>query len=249
MLRNLSLTSMIVDTDVLEWGRERARAVPWRGQASVVCLTPLHHRRPPSVEFVTHCLSVLSERGVSDVITSALNPAEANAFLAIGFEERERLRLLSHDLVEIPEAPRPPGVVIRRADHHSRADVLRVDALAFESFWRLDVHGLSDALGATPFSRFRLAMSEGGDVIAYAISGRAGRQGYLQRLAVAPVRRRAGVGLALTVDGLWWLRRRGAVRCVVNTQIGNEAAQALYLRAGFEVEPSELRVLFDRLAR
>jgi RimJ/RimL family protein N-acetyltransferase len=57
------------------------------------------------------------------------------------------------------------------------------------------------------------------------------------------------VGLALTIDGLWWLRRRGAVRCVVNTQIGNEAAQALYLRAGFKVEPSELRVLRYRLPR
>ena len=68
---------MIVDTDVLEWGRERARAVPWRGQASVACLTPLHRRRPPSVQFVSHCLSVLSERGVTDVLTSALTPVEA----------------------------------------------------------------------------------------------------------------------------------------------------------------------------
>ena len=238
---------MIVDTDVLEWGRERARAVPWRGQASVACLTPLHRRRPPSVQFVTHCLSVLSRRGVTDVVTSALTPAESDAFLLIGFEEHERLRLLSHDLVDIPDAPPPAGVALRRAGHYDRAAALRVDALAFEPFWRLDGPGLSDALTATPASRFRLAVGEGGAVIAYAISGRAARQGYLQRLAVAPSQRRAGVGLALTVDGLWWMRKRGAGRCVVNTQKGNEAAQALYLRAGFKVEPSELRVLRYRL--
>ena len=166
-----------------------------------------------------------------------------------GFEERERLRLLSHDLVEIPEAPLPPGVVLRRAGHHDRADALRVDVSAFEAFWRLDAHGLSDALGATPHSRFRLAVDEDGEVVAYAISGRAGRQGYLQRLAVTPAWRRAGVGLALTVDGLWWMRRRGAGGCVVNTQLGNEGALALYLRAGFKVEPSELRVLRYRLDR
>ncbi len=70
----------------------------------------------------------------------------------------------------------------------------------------------------------------------YAITGRAGDQGYLQRLAVAAAARRTGVGRALALDGLRWLRRRGVARAVVNTQYGNDAALALYLRIGFQEE-------------
>jgi hypothetical protein len=39
------------------------------------------------------------------------------------------------------------------------------------------------------------------------------------------------------------MRRRGVARVVVNTQIGNEAALALYLQVGFEEEPPGLSVL------
>jgi hypothetical protein len=39
------------------------------------------------------------------------------------------------------------------------------------------------------------------------------------------------------------MRRRGAARAVVNTQLGNEAALALYLRLGFRLQPGGLAVL------
>jgi ribosomal protein S18 acetylase RimI-like enzyme len=55
------------------------------------------------------------------------------------------------------------------------------------------------------------------------------------------------VGRALAVDGLRWLRRRGVARAVVNTQYGNDAALALYLRIGFREEPSDLAVLHRSL--
>ena len=71
----------------------------------------------------------------------------------------------------------------RRAD---RSEVLAVDHAAFPSFWRLDAAGLDEAVAATPRTRFRVAepaataTSLGG----YAICGRAGSRGYVQRLAV-----------------------------------------------------------------
>lgn len=239
---------MIAATDMLEWGRERARAAPWRGQASVAHLTPLAPGAL-STRFLRHCLEVLSERGFVDIVTSALTPLEAEGFLEVGFEEQERLRLLAHNLRRVPSTPRAR---LRRGRSRDRADALAVDSAAFTSFWRLDPSGFDDAMTATPANRFRVAPGPGGQsagITGYAISGRAGRQGYLQRLAVSPEERRRGVGLALTIDALTWMRRWGVTRAVVNTQLDNDAALSLYERAGFRPEPSDLAVLRYRLAR
>ncbi|MEA2685229.1 MAG: hypothetical protein QOE93_424 [Actinomycetota bacterium] len=124
--------------------------------------------------------------------------------------------------------------------------MLDVDAGSFSHFWRLDRGGLDEALTATPSTRFRVAALDR-RVVGYAITGRAGDQGYLQRLAVAVAARRSGVGRALALDGLRWLRRRGVHRAVVNTQFGNDAALALYLHVGFRLEQSDLAVLHRRL--
>jgi hypothetical protein len=55
------------------------------------------------------------------------------------------------------------------------------------------------------------------------------------------------VGSTLVVDGLRWMRRWKVRRAVVNTQFGNDAALALYLRLGFVPEPSDLAVLRTEL--
>ncbi|MBV8235427.1 MAG: GNAT family N-acetyltransferase, partial [Acidimicrobiia bacterium] len=44
-------------------------------------------------------------------------------------------------------------------------------------------------------------------------------------------------------DALRWVRRHGAARAVVNTQLGNAGALALYTRAGFREQPGGLAVL------
>jgi ribosomal protein S18 acetylase RimI-like enzyme len=65
----------------------------------------------------------------------------------------------------------------------------------------------------------------------------------VQRLAVHPDAQRHGIGRALLLDGLHWMRRRGVRRAVVNTQLGNDAALNLYRTIGFHHEPSKLSVL------
>lgn len=228
---------------MIRWGRERARTGPWRGDTEIAYLSPLPDAPVPSAVFVRRCLEQLAARGFQRVITSALSPAEQPGFLGAGFEVHERLHLLEHDLRHIPRADTS---ALRRATAEDHPAVLAVDGQAFPPFWRIDETSLAEALAATPNSRFRVAVVDGA-VVGYAVTGRAARRGFLQRLAVDPSLQRQGLGRALCVDALRWLRRWRVERAVVNTQIGNHAALALYEGLGFRREASGLSVLSTAL--
>lgn len=225
--------------DVIRWGPERVRTGPWRGDRSVAYLSPLPDAPVPSAAFVRRCLDQLAARGFRRVITSALSPAEQAGFLAAGFEVHEHLHLLEHDLHHIP---RVDTTAVRRAGTGDRGAVLAVDGRAFPPFWRIDDTSLAEALAATPSSRFRVAALDD-EVAGYAVTGRAGRRGFLQRLAVDPHHQRRGLGRALAVDALRWLRRWRVEQAVVNTQVDNEGALALYESLGFRREAVGLSVL------
>ena len=235
-----------VASEVLQWGWERARTGPWRGDGRIAYLAPLPPAGAPSADFLRRCLETLAARGFARVLTSALAPAEQAGFLSLGFEEYERLHLLSHDLQNIARPDREAAKLLRRGRGADWPAVLAVDASAFSPFWRLDAAGLREAIDATPSTRFRLA-GQGRNVLAYSVTGLSATQGYLQRLAVDPGHRRMGLGRALGLDGLRWLRRKGVTEAVVNTQLGNEPALALYLSLGFRMERMQLSVLHRAL--
>lgn len=218
------------------------RVGPWRGDPTVAYLNPVPGTPLPSPDFVRRILRTLSEQGYRRAVTGALAPAEQTGFRAVGFQAAEHLHLLAHDLRLVPPVAELP-VLLRRAARTDRAAVLDVDARAFDTFWRLDDPGLDEAIAATPHSRFRVATTPAGDVVGYAVTGRAGRRGYVQRLAVDPERQRGGIGTALVLDALRWLRRWRAERAMVNTQLENGGALALYERVGFQREPLGLAVL------
>lgn len=233
------------ETDVIRWGEERVRTGPWRGDHRVAYLTPLPDAPPPSAAFVRRCCDVLASRGYTRVVTAALAVPEQRGFLAAGFAVEEQLHLLAHDLEDLPPLTEQEQF-LRRAKPIDRETVLRLDAEAFPVFWRLDALGLEEAVRATPHARYRVVATP--EIVGYAITGRAGRRGFLQRLAVHPDRQRAGYGRALVLDGLRWLRRWRAERAVVNTQLENEVALALYEHLGFRREPSGLSVLSTGLS-
>jgi ribosomal protein S18 acetylase RimI-like enzyme len=240
------------NVQVVRWGAEQARIGPWQGDDRVAYLSPLAGTPPPSVAFVRRCLDQLAGRGFSRVVTGALAAPEQAAFLGAGFRVEESLHVLSADLDSVAGRAwrySQGELIIRRAHSPDRGAVLALDHLAFDPFWQLDETGLADALHATPRARFRVAMgghsgpSQATAIVGYAITGRAGGHGFLQRLAVHPAWQRRGVGRALVLDGLTWLQRRGVERVVVNTQLENTRALALYESLGFRREPRGLSVL------
>jgi ribosomal protein S18 acetylase RimI-like enzyme len=238
--------------DVAQWGPERLRVAPWRGDPSVAQLTPSPGHLPTPAT-LDRCLDALAGRGYRSVLTAALTEQEQRPFREAGFVEHERLHLLRHNLMSVPNVSLRPNSRsagsrsnraprLRRGRRSDRATVLEVDGVAFDPFWRFDAAGLDDARAATPNSRFRVADSHG-EVVGYAITGRAGLLGYLQRLAVRPDRQGEGLGRALVVDALRWARRHGASSMLVNTQETNARALALYRKLGFVQETVGLAVL------
>ncbi|MBI2705923.1 MAG: GNAT family N-acetyltransferase [Actinobacteria bacterium] len=230
-------------SNVIDWGADRLRVSPWRGDSSIAYLAPFPGRSPQP-QTLDRCLDELRERGFRSVLTAALGRDEQGAFFAAGFQVHEELHLLRHDLRTIPY---PPPVSLRRGRRRDERTVLKVDELAFDSFWRFDAPGLADARAATPTSRFRVA-EHGGRVVGYAVTGRAAAVGYLQRLAVHPTLQGRGIGAALVIDTLRWSQRRNVAAVMVNTQAGNHRALALYERLGFRRESHGLAVLERVLA-
>ena len=84
------------------------------------------------------------------------------------------------------------------------------------------------------------------DLNGFAVTGKAGTTGYLQRLAVDPSAQRLGIARALVDDATDWLMRRGAHRALVNTGIDNHGAITLYEQASFARRTEELVVLEHR---
>ena len=228
----------------LNLGSDRFRVGPWQGTTDVAYLGVTVDPPRPSLTGLRKCLRVLSDKGFTSVVTAALHPSEAGAFEEAGFTELDRLMVLSHDLLDLnpPRRPVSSGVRIRWALPNDRAKAIEVDHRAFQSFWQLDRPGLRDAETATPARRFRVAAA-GSHIVGYAVTGRSGRQGFLQRLAADPDHAGSGIGSALVVDAMRWADRHGVRRMLVNTQYENERARALYERLGFRPTSTYLVVL------
>lgn len=230
-------------SEVLRLGGDRLRLRNWAGEAGTGLLIQLTPGSAVSDATATAAIETAVAQGYQRLRTSALSRIEAEPFLRAGFKPCQQLALLNRPI----QGGLPDGngsIAIRRARRRDRLSVLAVDRDAFEPFWQLDQPGLHDALRATPFRRFRVARQGTSTALTgYAICGRSGPAGYLQRLAISPRQQGQGAGAALVIDGLRWMARWGVTQAWVNTPQHNTGALRLYERLGFEQVPSGLQVL------
>lgn len=227
----------------------RFRTGSWRTRGDLAYLVPLSPAHTLTETVLAKTRAELDARGFAAVVTAAVAPAERAALMRDGFVAQEHLHLLKHDLTGLPTGgrgwPRHRGTPrVERGSHRDRRAVLDLDHRTFDDFWRLDGDGLDDAMAATPASRLRVIRDAGArSVVGYAVAGRAGTQGFLQRLAVDPDHQGQGLGRALVHDALHWMRRRGATVAWVNTQEANQRALGLYRHLGFVPADHDLTVL------
>ena len=171
-------------------------------------LAPVPGAPLPTVARIRAIARQLADDGYEQAITVALSPTEQEPFRDAGFVLQERLHLLVHHLAAVPPRTTPKP---RRARRDDWPAIEQTDAESFSEFWRLGQQGLRQAMAATPVRRMRvIGVDEADQVIAYALTGRAGPTGYLQRLAVRPAHQGEGLGRCLAIDCLHWLRRHRA---------------------------------------
>lgn len=177
---------------------------------------------------------------VRRIRTGALFAGSAPAFTRAGFTVHEHLHLLTLDLARHPGPTAMRGTRrLRRVQHEQAAAVDRAAFGPSDGYGPVD---LCEVRSATPLHRARSCRS-GGTIVAYAITGAADHDGYLQRLAVHPDHRREGRATLLVADAVAWMRRKRLHRALVNTGTHNSAALALYEHVGFERSSTTLDVL------
>jgi ribosomal protein S18 acetylase RimI-like enzyme len=232
---------------ILRAGGVVARVRPWAFEANVAHLVLYNQSQLPTPSDITEWISGLRTAGYDTIRTGALGAQAGARFERLGFEAIQSLVLLEKRSVGsfTTALHKSAGGVTRLAtdDDH---DASRVDVAAFGAGWSIDRVGIGDVRSATPRHRAR-AVRSNKQLIAYAISGRDGRNGYIQRLAVAPAHQHQGHGLSLVTDSLRWMARWRVQRALVNTHIGNDAALALYHRLGFTDLSDHLHVYERRI--
>jgi ribosomal protein S18 acetylase RimI-like enzyme len=230
---------------ILRAGGVAARVRPWAFEPNVAHLVLYNQSRLPTPTEITGWIGQLHNAGYDTVRTGALGAQAGARFERLGFESVQSLVLLEHTRINSVAAPpaKNSATSVRLATDDD-GEASRVDVAAFGPGWCIDRVGIGDVRSATPRHRARAVVADG-VIVAYAISGRDGRNGYIQRLAVSPAHQHHGYGSALVGDSLRWMARWRVHRALVNTHIGNTAALALYHGLGF-VDLSDRLHVYER---
>lgn len=120
---------------------------------------------------------------------------------------------------------------IREADAEDIPRIAALEQICFPDPWT--ERSLREAL-STPGTT-GLVAETGDRVWGYLIAREAGGSGEILNLAVAPERRRGGLGAALLDEGLTRLGDNGTASVFLEVRESNAAARELYQRRGFRV--------------
>jgi ribosomal protein S18 acetylase RimI-like enzyme len=228
---------------ILRAGGVVARVRPWAFEPNVAHLVLYNQARLPAPSDITTWIRELRVAGYDTIRSGALGVQAGARFERLGFEATQSLVLLEHTSVGSVAAPSSAS---SRLNVDDDLEASRIDVAAFGPGWCIDRVGIGDVRSATPRHRARI-MRVDGEMVAYAISGRDGKNAYIQRLAVSPAHQHHGHGAALVADSLRWMARWRVQRALVNTHVGNDAALALYHRFGFNDLADRLHVYERRI--
>jgi ribosomal protein S18 acetylase RimI-like enzyme len=231
---------------ILRAGSVVARVRPWAFEPNVAHLVLYNQTHLPAPSDIIGWISELRAAGFDSVRTGALGAQAGARFERLGFEAVQSLVLLEHTAIGTAAASGKKATGAVRLATDDDAVASRIDVAAFGPGWCIDRVGIGDVRSATPRHRARAVRIDDG-IVAYAISGRDGRNGYIQRLAVSPTHQHQGHGSTLVGDSLRWMARWRVQRALVNTHVGNEAALALYHGLGFTDLSDRLHVFERRI--
>jgi ribosomal-protein-alanine N-acetyltransferase len=122
----------------------------------------------------------------------------------------------------------------RVRDESGLQSVLELQATSFSNPWSADA--LKWELEHSPVSRLYVFKDDQGQPAAFCACWHLVDELHINSLAVAPARRRQGLGSELMRGVLAKAREEGAARATLEVRRSNEAARALYERLGFAVE-------------
>ena len=215
-------------------GSDRLRVGPWRGDPAIAYLAP-DAGPPPDAAAIERCLSDLRRQRLP--VGPHLGPEPGRAAAV----PRRRLRGPRAPAPAAPPtstgraAPSRPRPGRRRRSAPAPRPVRRGRRRDRDAVLRGRPPGLRPVLALRPGrprrrpQRHPVLAASGWPIDGRASSatpspGGPGPSSYLQRLAVHPDDQRRGIGTALVVDALHWVRRRGARSMLVNTQEQNQPA-------------------------
>ena len=209
----------------------------WRDREDIAAIWHIKARGYEKESLVLRAARECLGEGADMLVTRLLDEREAREFRGWGFGEACRITLLEKQLRDEPAPPRQnDGIEIVHYKKKAMDTVLKVDAAAFDDFWKLDARTF-EAIANSCFHNVFLLARRDREVLGYIIGGSNGRLGYLQRLGVDLRHQGQGIGELLAATLLHDLRRHGATVVMVNTQAYNQAALNLYRSLGFRIIP------------
>jgi ribosomal protein S18 acetylase RimI-like enzyme len=189
--------------------------------------------------FIDDCFDTLLDVGITAVLSPPLPRSARTPWEAAGFDLHADLTLMRRNLDRIP----PPSHLVLTGDQDDLAETLRIDASAFDDFWRFDGRALDEAMAATPTSVLHVVRNPEGGLAGFAVTGAGQTIAYLQRLAVDPRWQGEGIGRSLVRTSGRWAKRLGIGSLMLNTQADNSSAIGLYESEGFQLLEEPLAVL------
>ena len=197
---------------------------------------PLHPSLTALLSFARHWLSGC---GVTTLVYVGMDHWLVDGLLANGFCQVNVVVNLQKTDWDVPVRGNP-HVAVRRAGVDDFADILAIEAVAFEPLWRNTI----DALNAYLTEHTFLFVAELDNyVVGYYCVSLNGRHGHLTRLVVHPDYQGRQIGIRLLAEALVFFRGQRVFGVTLNTQQDNHRARRLYEWFGFRTLGQEARVL------